>query len=123
LCLDFGGVLVDHPVKRAPDPVVEGTLVPGALEFLRAAVGHFTVMVFSSRSHIEGGREAMEAWLFDRMVEAWGCTEARRVWDQIEFPATKPAAWVFIDDRAMTFTGRFPPIDAIKKFRPWNRRD
>jgi hypothetical protein len=41
----------------------------------------------------------------------------------IEWPLEKPPAFVTIDDRAMTFTGRWPSMMELKNFKPWNKRE
>jgi hypothetical protein len=41
---------------------------------------------------------------------------------QIKFPTKKPAAFLQLDDRAMTFNGTFPSIEEMKAFKPWNKR-
>ena len=63
LCLDFDGVLNSYTsgwrgANFIPDPPV-----PGAMAFLVEAVQSFSVCIFSSRSHQEGGISAMIAWL------------------------------------------------------------
>ena len=40
----------------------------------------------------------------------------------IEWPTEKPPALVTIDDRAITFTGEWPSIETLLKFKPWNKR-
>ena len=43
--------------------------------------------------------------------------------DRVEFPIHKPPALVTLDDRAIGFTGEFPPHEALEKFRPWNDKE
>jgi len=40
----------------------------------------------------------------------------------IDFPLMKPAAFVQLDDRAITFTGKFPDPKELLKFKPWNKK-
>lgn len=37
------------------------------------------------------------------------------------FPREKPSAHVTIDDRAITFNGKWPTMDFLHNFRPWNK--
>lgn len=53
--------------------------------------------------------------------------QAEEIMRGISWPWFKPTALITIDDRAITFNGNwldplYPP-DAIKAFKPWNKRD
>lgn len=113
LVLDFDGVLhiggASGGIADVPGPPSRG-----AAEFLAAAVGPFRVHVFSGRSATPEGRQAMEAWC----RKAFG----PEITAELRFPATKPAAFVAIDDRAMTFEGTFPTPDQLLTFRAWTQR-
>lgn len=140
LCLDFDGVLHSYSsgwrgARSIPDPPV-----PGAMEFLTAAVEHFDVAVHSSRARYWGGRRAMRIWLQENLsVHFWeeagdvsGCyavgdreeeysLRSYALVSRISFPLWKPPAHVTLDDRALTFTGTFPGLQALKDFKPWNK--
>jgi hypothetical protein len=115
LCLDFDGVL--HSYKSGwkgadciPDPPVDG-----AMSFIMEAMEHFTVHIFSSRSNQPGGRSAMRAWIYKNSGGApWV--------DDLEYPTEKPAAFLTIDDRALTFDGTWPSMETLLSFKPWNKR-
>jgi hypothetical protein len=113
LCLDFDGVLHSYTSGWLGATVIPDLPVPGAIEFLREAIKHFTVAIHSSRSHQDGGIAAMQEWLakhgdFDLVIS-------------IFWPDHKPSAFVTIDDRALTFDGTWPDIEVLLKFRPWNK--
>lgn len=42
--------------------------------------------------------------------------------DEIAAERRAQAALVTIDDRAVTFTGEWPSIDALMAFQPWNKK-
>ena len=122
LCLDFDGVLHSYTSGWKGADVVLDPPVPGAIAFLREAVKHFRVAIFSSRSCQEGGGAAMREWLgywvaMDRLDDhedlAWA--------GAIEWPTEKPPALVTIDDRAITFTGQWPDMASLLAFKPWNK--
>jgi hypothetical protein len=121
--------------------------VPGALEFIREAVEHFDVQIFSSRSHQWGGKRAMKRWLREHYREMfWSLSEVQKAaadlpvswthcdidedaWEwgahivqRIGFPWFKPPALVTLDDRAITFTGTWPALADLRGFKPWNKR-
>ena len=114
LAVDFDGVLHSYTsgwkgAANIPDPPVEG-----ALDFLRRAVAEFHVVIFSSRSGEQGGVTAMI-----NALSRWGLE-----WDtlsQIEFPTSKPAAFLTIDDRCYLFTGKFPTVEALRSFKTWQQ--
>lgn len=144
LCLDFDGVLHSYSsgwkgAREIPDPPV-----PGAMPFLVAALGAFEVAIHSSRSRYWGGRSAMKEWLVHHMMghfwekygrgdlDARGFTasevdeilrpEVASLIGRISFPRWKPAAFITLDDRAITFTGTWPDLATLREFKPWNKR-
>ncbi len=123
LCLDFDGVLNSYETGWKGAAVITDPPVPGAIAFLREAVNHFRVAIFSSRSHQPGGLQAMREWLgFWQVQERLSDHEDLSWVGLIEWPLEKPAAMVTIDDRALTFEGTWPSIDALLAFKPWNKR-
>lgn len=132
LCLDFDGVLHSYTsgwkgAANIPDPPV-AKMVP----FLENALAEFDVQIFSSRSHQEGGIDAMRAWLTTHVTRHFDCEnhggaprEAERAYailGAISFPLEKPPAMVTIDDRAIQFEGEWPSIAWLKAFQPWYKR-
>lgn len=146
LCLDFDGVIHSYSsgwkgASKIPDPPVDG-----AMEFVVGALDTFDVCVFSSRSHQWGGRRAMRKWFKKNLIELATTYEKTPEWllrhihafadpwpdeidwhigklvNQIRFPLFKPAATVGIDDRVITFTGNWPDVTTLARFKPWNKR-
>jgi hypothetical protein len=123
LCIDFDGVLHSYSSGWQGPDVVPDPPVPGAIAFLREAVQHFSVAIYSSRSHQPGGQAAMRAWLsFWAERERPPGAEVKFL-EQIQWPLEKPGAFVTLDDRALTFTGEWPAMAALKAFRPWHKRN
>lgn len=115
LCLYFDGVLNEYSSGWQSPTLIPDLPVRGAIEFLRDATKWFDVAIFSSRSHQPGGVEAMTDWLnFHGLPREW-------IAANLTFPSVKPPAHVTLDDRAIQFTGRFPSLEEIDAFRPWNR--
>lgn len=113
LCLDFDGVIHSYTSgwigpDKIPDPPVEGVK-----EFIQDALQHFDVQIYSSRSRYADGPENMRKWM-----DEWGLDP----FHEIKFPMDKPAAFVTIDDRAITFTGKWPSIGELVDFKPWNKK-
>lgn len=124
LCLDFDGVIHSYISGWKGADVIPDPPVDGAIDFLREAVKHFRVAIFSSRSHQVGGAIAMRTWLGQWIMKA----EPNIIMQDppwfaaIEWPTEKPAALVTLDDRAITFEGKWPSIESLKSFVPWNKR-
>ncbi len=123
LVLDFDGVLHSYTSGWKGADVIPDPPVDGAMQFLWDATDTFAVHILSSRSHQKGGRSAMQKWLGKYFREFWAAdrTTADDKLAEIKWPKEKPAAFVTIDDRALTFTGVWPTMDALVKFRPWNK--
>ncbi|WP_445677658.1 hypothetical protein [Pseudomonas putida] len=121
LCLDFDGVLHSYESGWKGADVIPDAAVPGAIEFLDRAVNEFSVAIYSSRSGQPNGICAMQFWLKLNLYRAVEQARADEILAAIEWPTEKPPALVTIDDRAITFTGEWPSIEALKSFRPWNK--
>lgn len=122
LCLDFDGVLHSYESGWKGADVVLDPPVPGAMEFLSLAVEYFDVQIFSSRSNQEGGIHAMSCWIQRELRHHFEHHHiADSVFRKLGFPREKPPAFLTIDDRALTFTGKWPNVKALLEFKPWNR--
>jgi len=113
LCLDFDGVLHAYTSGWHGADVVSDMPVPGAKEFLEDAIKIFDVYILSSRSGQQGGIHAMRTW----MCLHFGVDLVKELY----FTEYKPAAFLSIDDRAITFDGVWPSPLALLKFKPWNK--
>ena len=121
LVLDFDGVVHSYTSGWEGADVVSDPPVPGAIEFIQTALQRLDVCIFSSRSGQDGGILAMRSWLWRHAgrqipanVDHWT--------NEVRFPAEKPAAFLTIDDRAITFDGAWPDVDVLLDFKPWNKR-
>ena len=150
LCLDFDGVIHSYSSGWKGARNIPDSPVPGALQFIVEALEQFEVHIFSSRSNYIFGRAAMKRWLrhhllnqveyfpndpawWDEQVTRRGCMTmepwhiverdtADEIIKKIKWPTHKPAALLTIDDRALTFIGKWPSVNEIKAFKPWNKK-
>lgn len=125
LCLDFDGVIHSYTSGWDGADVISDPPVPGALQFIVAAMEHFTVAIYSSRSGQKGGIAAMVQWLgywsVDKEYGMPGDFD-HGTWGALQWPISKPSAFVTLDDRAITFNGTWPDLEVLKQFQPWNKR-
>jgi len=119
LCLDFDGTIHSYESGWQGADVISDSPIKGSFDFIRDASLHFDVHVYSARSGLPGGVNAMKAWFLKHGWEADASGDPAG----LSFPTCKPPAHVSIDDRAMTFTGTWPDIQVLKDFRPWNDLD
>lgn len=133
LCLDFDGVIHGYQSGWQGAAVCSDPPVPGAMAFIAAAVEQFKVAVYSSRSGEAGGIDAMREYIDKHLTAHF--VENEKVptltaidqadaiaYHTLDFPTQKPSAHVTLDDRAITFTGVWPDLDDLFKFKPWNKR-
>lgn len=127
LCLDFDGVIHSYTsgwkgIEEIPDPPVDG-----AIEFLYEATQHFNVCIYSTRSQSDWGVSAMRDWLGKWEAVYWASNPDKPrprtcLTLLIDFPKSKPPAFVSLDDRVLTFNGVFPDMETLKTFKPWNKK-
>jgi hypothetical protein len=121
LCLDFDGVIHSYTSGWKGADVIPDPPVPGAMLFIARAVNHFRVAIFSSRSNQSGGLVAMQNYMHRELCAAHQ-GDGHDIYDLLEWPTEKPAAFVSIDDRAITFTGVWPDMQTLLAFKPWNKK-
>ena len=107
LCLDFDGVLHAYS-KGYHDGSIYDSPTKGSLSFVLEAKKSFEIVIFSSRARSPDGRDAIGHWLI------------RHGFPPLPVMCEKPPAFLTLDDRAMTFTGRWPNVSDLRKFKPWN---
>jgi hypothetical protein len=121
LCLDFDGVIHSYTSGWKGARSIPDAPVPGALDFVSAALAAgWDVVIHSSRARYWGGITAMRAWLRVHAGNQWDCMGPSLC--DVRFTRWKPSALVTIDDRALTFTGEWPELSTLRKFRPWNKK-
>src|SRR5215471_6549772 len=117
LCLDFDGVIHKPLAENKSESIINNPPVEGAFEFILDSMRHFRIAVYSSRSANSTGITVMRGWM-----NHWTKRLSWRLWerlDEIEWPHNKPAAHVSIDDRAIHFDGKFPPMGDLLRFKTW----
>lgn len=123
LCLDFDGVIHSYKsgwkgARNIPDDPTEGALLFMAS---RLADG-WDIVIHSSRARYWGGISAMRAWLKKHAGNMYYDSPAGDGLERIRFARWKPSAVITIDDRALTFTGKWPSNSDLRAFKPWNKR-
>jgi len=141
ICVDFDGVLHAYTSGWRGVATIPDKPVPGAMAWLVDIIDVVDVAIYSTRSASWRGRRAMRSWLEDylaqymwsRIPEANGA-RSNRAWEfvvhrarsiarrRVQWPKTKPPAWLTLDDRCMRFRGIFPTDQQLLSFRPWNIR-
>jgi hypothetical protein len=124
LCVDFDGVIHSYTTPWKGIDVIPDPPVPGALQWLAKATEYFVVTIYSSRSMTPDGINAMIVWMERHAQDEFH--HVRAALRQVVYAAEKPAAFLTIDDRALTFNGNWsaPELEPGKllKFRPWNKQ-
>lgn len=125
ICLDFDGVVHQYRSPWQAATIIPDDVTDGFFEWAERAAPHFTIAIYSSRSKEPGGREAMMLWLHAQRKK-WRLGGGKSETDNpvaFDFPAHKPPAVLYIDDRALRFDGDWSALDpvALLAFKPWNR--
>lgn len=111
IAVDFDGVIHQYVSKwTQPEEIKDGPC-EGAIEWLRAMLAEFRVLIYSSRACTHEGKKAIGAWL---LANGLTSDELDRI-GMLE----KPTALIYLDDRAVQFAGSFPSADSIRTFKPW----
>lgn len=116
ICLDFDGV-----IHSAEGGEIYGTIVEGFFAWAAYAQQFFQLVIYSSRSKTDEGRQEMESWLAEELRKWAGNGEAL----EFQVSAEKPPAFLTIDDRAICFQGDWGADELLPakllNFLPWNQ--
>jgi len=124
LCLDFDGVIHSYTSGWTDYATIRDPVVPGFFEWAEQAAKHFKLVIYSSRSKHADAITAMQFWLYEQRKlwrEAGGMPETDEPLS-FEYASEKPAAFLTLDDRAIQFDGTWPDVEAMRDFKPWNKR-
>jgi hypothetical protein len=106
VCLDFDGVIHSYHSGWCGADVIPDPPLHGAREAIARLRKSFRVVVHSARCHTLAGRNAVTHWLTKHGIEVDEVCEH------------KPAAVVYVDDRAVPFRGDWDQVlIAIQQFR------
>jgi len=110
IALDFDGVIHLNQSFISSTIIIEEP-VPGAASAIEQLSRQYKVVVFSCRANTPGGIEAIEDWLTVHGIE---------VDDVVDY---KPHATVYIDDRAIQFSGDWQDtLEQVEGFEPWQSK-
>lgn len=129
IAIDFDGVIHSYTSGWQGAHVIPDSPVTGAIEFLSYFCEDsvdVNVVIFSSRAKTWRGRWAIRTWLRKHSGSYWQENWQCRGIESIKITAVKPAAAVYIDDRAQRFEGTFPEltresINELVDRKPWNK--
>lgn len=124
VCVDFDGVLHAYTSPWVNAHTIPDPPVVGAIEWLWNMVQKFEVVIFSTRCKTLRGRWAMTRWLrkyAGNLYHEDGCGGIGI--EDVKFSKSKPPALIYLDDRAIRFTGpdSWPTADDVHRARPWNK--
>jgi hypothetical protein len=109
---DFDGVIHSYTSGWKGATVIPDPPVPGIGAAIAEIRKDYKVVVVSTRSETDEGREAIAEWLdhWDIFVDG--------------ISATKPPAVVYVDDRAIQFDGNSKELyQKISTFKTWQEKE
>ncbi|MGI9517947.1 MAG: TOTE conflict system archaeo-eukaryotic primase domain-containing protein [Pirellulaceae bacterium] len=106
VCLDFDGVIHSYHSGWKGETVIPDPPIHRVDQAIRQLRKHFRVVVYSARCRSDEGMHAVANWLAKHNIEV------------DEVCRNKPPAHIYIDDRAIPFTGDWDDtIASIHEFR------
>ena len=123
ICIDFDGVI--HSYEHGwQDGDIYGTVVEGFWEWALIAQEKFKLVIYSSRSSDPNMLVQMHNWLNNEWQKYCTTKQLIQPIPNYHYTREKPAAFITIDDRAITFKGDWSApeltVEAMLAFKPWN---
>jgi hypothetical protein len=107
VCLDFDGVIHSYRSGWCGEAVIPDPPIHRAAEAIARLRRSFRVVIHSPRCRTKAGRQAIQRWLTQHGIEVDDICEH------------KPPATVYLDDRALPFTGDWD--EAIAAIFAWRK--
>jgi hypothetical protein len=124
ISVDFDGVVNPHSKGWQDGGLYEREVTPGFWTWLETVSQSFAVVIHSSRFAEDGAVELARGWL--HACHETAGSPCRAALAAVRFSATKPPAWLTIDDRCVRFDGDWSADDlqpeALRAFKPWTQR-
>lgn len=124
LAVDFDGVIHSYTTPWQSANLIPDPPVPGVLDWLVDMTERFRVVIHSTRATTPEGIDAMRRWLYKHLCTL-SYVSRGTAYDLacgIEITAVKPAAIMYVDDRAWHFDGkRLPTAQEVVEFVPWGK--
>jgi len=121
ICVDFDGVLHSYTSPWINAHTIPDKPVDGAIEWLFETIQKLDIVIFSTRCKTWRGRCAIRAWIKQHAQGLWYEPMGCRGIEEVKLSYKKLPALVYLDDRAMRFTGTFPTVNEIHQAKPWNK--
>lgn len=121
IAVDFDGVIHSYKSPWVNAHTIPDVPVEGAIEWLFHTIQKMDIVIFSTRCKTWRGRRAIKQWIKRHADAIWWPSPDSRGLEDLKFSYKKLPALVYLDDRAMRFTGVFPTVDEIHKAKPWNK--
>lgn len=126
IAVDFDGVLHRYDSPWVKPHIIPDGPVEGAMAWLHKMIRDFDIVIHSTRARTWRGRRAMRRWLLKHCSYEPVPLEVREHvncdLDLVKFSYKKPAALIYVDDRAYRFDGKnWPTKEEIHRARPWNK--
>lgn len=122
VAVDFDGVIHSYTSPWVAPHIIPDAPVDGAISWLFRTIQRFEVVIFTTRGKTWRGRWAVRRWLRRHAGNLWNESPGARGLEDVTVTATKPAALIYLDDRAYRFTGtNFPDAEEVHRARPWNK--
>lgn len=121
IAVDFDGVIHSYKSPWVNAHTIPDAPVDGAIEWLFHTIQKMDIVIFSTRCKTWRGRRAIKQWIKKHADAIWWPSPDSVGLENLKFSYKKIPALVYLDDRAMRFTGVFPSVDEIHKAKPWNK--
>jgi len=115
--VDFDGTLHAYKTKFTTETEIHDGPIDGAIKFIMDLLdAGYDVAIFSTRA---------SEWRFKNAAIDWFEKHGmpREYSYQLEFTNIKGHHEFILDDRAINFGGKYPSIEELKVFKPWNKRE